>query len=674
MDEKDTRDTKDPMNTKDTRDTTDTPGSPEKGPGTVKGQAMPPSGIPPAHVSLFPLVREQAGASGSLYTDSPSARIRLTEMLDADGWLGMDPVYRGGDVFLPAADVSRLRDEVLPLWLRAFGRTTGEKARLLLDHYGSPLPRTCAAIRSFLDRNGLWEREAALQAADHLIWHCLSRSPGRQDTAPDYGEDDLLDLALSARPLLGRTAFGLLGELMRSVMERPSAWQYSFVTPDYVSLDTDAYPLETFARLAFRVFNPVSIEEHSLVEKAREDRASAALWIFIALHFVCALRSTDIRRLPAPVMPAAGTGGKTEDERRARTCALWEEQISLLGLSPNKTSRHVNVPDIKVLIPDVLRPLFGLFLSLSLKGYEPGTPFLDCDPSVSRLRAFFGEDFVRETGGRAFSTRKANKSFLQGLEALSSKTGGPADGYLLARIARSHKGTPYEFSCAATDHYLRDASFHGLTARAALGQMFERGVFGFLPVLLAESLDRRAFRSLTPSGQSRLLKELGLKPWQLEAVCRSCILALDRAEGAVREVLRAGAGNEGALAGALKALSDRPPGSPEGAAFCLLSVSGIPCSSPDRCSCMGCAFEICAKAFLRCLMDTYVLTTRRAQRAAGAEKERLTAIRTGGVAPVLARFIKTWPCLCSAEDTDVMEAIVREGMKALSSEKGASDE
>jgi hypothetical protein len=204
--------------------------------------------------------------------------------------------------------------------------------------------------------------------------------------------------------------------------------------------------------------------------------------------------------------------------------------------------------------------------------------------------------------------------------------------------------------------------------------MFERGVFGFLPVLLAESLDRRAFRSLTPSGQSRLLKELGLKPWQLEAVCRSCILALDRAESAVREVLRAGAGNEGALAGALKALSDRPPGSPEGRAYCLQAVSGSSCACPDRTSCMGCAFEICAKAFLRCLMDAYVLITRRAQRAAGAEKERLTAIRTEGVAPVLARFIKTWPSLCSAEDTDVMEAIVREGMKALSPEKGASDE
>ena len=89
---------------------------------------------------------------------------------------------------------------------------------------------------------------------------------------------------------------------------------------------------------------------------------------------------------------------------------------------------------------------------------------------------------------------------------------------------------------------------------------------------------------------------------------------------------------------------------------------------------MGCAFEICAKAFLRCLMDAYVLITRRAQRAAGEEKARLTAIRTEGVAPVLARFVKTWPCLCSAEDTDVMEAIVKEGMKALSSEKGASDE
>ena len=378
MDEKDTRHTKDPMSTNDTRDTNGAPGSPGKRAG---------SGIPQGHVSLFPLVRDQAGASGSLYTDSPSARIRLTEMLDADGWLGTEPVYRGRDVFLPAPAASRLRDEVLPLWLRAFGRTTGEKARLLLDHYGGPLPRTCTAIRSFLDGNGLWEREAALQAADHLIWHCLSRSPGCQDTAPDYGEDDLLDLALSARALLGRTAFGLLGELMRSVMERPSAWQYSFVTPDYVSLDTDAYPLETFARLAFRVF----IEEHSLVEKAQEDRAFAALWIFIALHFVCALRSTDIRRLPAPVMPAAGAGGKTEDERRARTCALWEEQISLLGLTPNKTSRHGNVPSIKVFIPDVLRPLFGLFLkSEQVLPAGAGGPVLEDRRACRRVPA--GQD------------------------------------------------------------------------------------------------------------------------------------------------------------------------------------------------------------------------------------------------------------------------------------------
>jgi len=661
------------MGKKGTINTKDAPGSPGK------SRAAAPSGIPLPPVSLFPLVLVHAGAQGSLYKGSSSDQTCLMEMMDADDWFGLEPSYCGKDVFLPEA--SRLL-EVLPLWLRAFGRTTGEKARLLLEHYESVLPRTCAACRRFLDDNGLWEREAALQAVDHLVWHALSRSPDRPDRAPDYGEDDLLDLALSARQLLGRTPFGLLGELMKDVMETPSAWQYSFVTPDYVSLDTDAWPLETFARLAFRVFNPASIEEHSLVEKAREDRACAALWVFIALHFVCALRSTDIRRLPAPVLPAAGAGWKTEDERLSRVCALWEEQISLLGLTPRKTSRHGNIPAIKALIPDVLRPLFGLFLSLAAEGYGGGTPFLDCDPSAARLRAFFGEDFVRELGGRAFSTRKANKSFLQGLEALSSKTGSPADGYLLARIARSHKGSPYEFSCAATDHYLRDASFHGLTARAALGQMFERGVFGFLPVLLIEDLDRRAFRSLTPSGQSRLLKELGQRPWQLEAVCRSCILALERAEDAVREVLRAGAGNEEALSGALRSLSDRPPGSPEGAAFCLLSASGIPCASPDRGSCMGCAYEICAKAFLWCLMDAYVLASRRAQRAAGTEKARLTAIRTEGIAPVLARFIKTWPSLCRAEDTDVMEAIVREGMETLSGKdsaagtqlKGASDE
>jgi hypothetical protein len=88
---------------------------------------------------------------------------------------------------------------------------------------------------------------------------------------------------------------------------------------------------------------------------------------------------------------------------------------------------------------------------------------------------------------------------------------------------------------------------------------------------------------------------------------------------------------------------------------------------------MGCVFEICAKAVLRRLMDAYDLITRRPQRAAGEEKARLTAIRTEGVAPVLARFIKTWPSLCSAEDTDVMEAIVKEGLDALSSKKGASD-
>ena len=308
---------------------------------------------------------------------------------------------------------------------------------------------------------------------------------------------------------------------------------------------------------------------------------------------------------------------------------------------PGKTARFGNVPEISLTVPESLLAPLGTILACALLSHEDGSPFIISGASCASLSAFFGPDFAAWAGSRSLSSRRCNKSYLQGIEALSGDTGTAGAGYILAALARSHKGGIGTLP-EATDIYLRDASFTGCTPGYVVRHMFERGVFGFTAVLLLEGYDRKAFRALSVRGQTELIRGIGLSALELEEAAKAADAALGRAAQAVSAFYSVCGDDPDAASRALKKLAFGAAPSKTDGLQCLAIACGSPCPSPDRSSCAGCGHEIYSRAFLHVVMKEYVsLCRRQAMAPTQEERERTSLLIRQGVLPVIGQYLRT---------------------------------
>ena len=92
---------------------------------------------------------------------------------------------------------------------------------------------------------------------------------------------------------------------------------------------------------------------------------------------------------------------------------------------------------------------------------------------------------------------------------------GKPKGYMLAALARSHKSDIGKFA-ETTEIYLKDARFCGYSPEFIIRQMFERGIFSFIPAALLEIYTGEAYVKLPIISQTRLIGELGLSANQVD--------------------------------------------------------------------------------------------------------------------------------------------------------------
>ena len=107
---------------------------------------------------------------------------------------------------------------------------------------------------------------------------------------------------------------------------------------------------------------------------------------------------------------------------------------------PSKTRRYRGIPEIKFFIPESLKTAMGWILSARLIHMQEGDPLAEPVQDLVSARKFFGDAFADALGYRRFQTRRANKAFLQGIELVTEDEPGRPKGYMLAALARSHKG------------------------------------------------------------------------------------------------------------------------------------------------------------------------------------------------------------------------------------------
>jgi len=618
--------------------------------------------------NLFSAAASMADELDSLYRDNRSGRMDLLDFMDANEWFGIAYFMKGNAPMMETGELSKLGG-ALTLWLSAYKKPGRDKIAIMLRHFSDIYPVTCQLYRKFIVKNHLEDEPTAWKLLDYLL------SEIDRDIIA-YDEADCEELIKRMDSGATLAAAKLFTEFLRTATHDGiplTQWAYSWGHRDNLELRNEAYPIADFSVIAYCVFNEDMWERQNLIEKAVHSKVYADLWLYTALHFICALRIGDMERLPAPALPYDGNtvlAKITEGSfTRQESSALVEEltiRLKLKPLKPSKTSSHERMPELKVFVPESLKEPLGLIMAIALARHpeiRAGDGFVKPSVNLCNIRNFFGGHFADALGNRRFSSRRCNKSYLQGIDSAVSNdnTSGKPKGYMLAALARSHKSGIGTLS-KTTDIYLKDANFSGYTPEFIIRQMFERGVFSFIPAVLLEMYAGAEYKALPIGGQTELICGLGLEAHRIEWMADTIDRALIKSRKAVHNVLKDLAKIKENVFGMLQNIASGNAPGRQGECLCLMTAAGLPCPFADRDGCVGCGYEIYTKTAMHTLMKEYARLTSLKNRVDKSETWRYKGILEQAILPAVSEMLAAAKLLYPDADTTALLDIVEEGI------------
>ena len=431
-----------------------------------------------------------------------------------------------------------------------------------------------------------------------------------------------------------------------------------------------AYELDEYLELMYYLFNEDYIIKNDMLSKAANSKDYADTWLYLGLHFICALRTTDLERLghpkltrePLEVLEAVVDGTWSSSEAR-RTLLSITTRLTYLNLTPNKTKNASNVAQLKFHVPESCQVLIGTLLAICEAHFQLQIPYNAENPLIRQIKtyekitSYMGEEIGNLFLERNFSSRSANKSYLQSVamladDVLEEKSELNIKGYFLAALARSHKGDFNEFAQTTTT-YLKDAQLGQLKPEMVAKELFERGVLSMIPSMLLTIVTRGKYKKLSPSQQTQMIKSLDLTPIEIEKTLELSIRADSRSQQALKTLVENNVDPEQLLT-ICHRIGNGEAFSKQGESMCLLSALGKLCSYDDRQHCVGCQYELQTKSTLLLLIGEFNRLNKQYQKLKN-ELER------GKVRAILEKQIK--PCL-----TEMLQALSEQYGEAVLSD------
>lgn len=609
--------------------------------------------------TLYKEVYRLACETDSLYRDTRPCRDDLLDFMDANEWFGQTVHGTGDSIWIPEMD--KIRD-ALCVWLSAYRRSVPEKTDILIRSQRNRFPVTCSFLEGYLRERSHWGTESGLRMMDYLL-------SSLEKELPDYLENEIHPILEAAREYLGVANTQLLFDFITSMRRKGLSVKHDYkaVSTRMKPVNTEAYSLQEYAKMAYWIFNEDSWAEHHLLEKAAAYPALADLWLYLSTYFICAWRIPDLERLPAPQLPYDGETIRNMILERSfprsearRLAQEWMTMTGYISGTPSKTSAYRGVPDLKFFIPETLMEPVGIILAMALSHHDADTPCITAKAEKRELEKFFGKEFGDVAGKRRFMSRRANKAFLQGIEATADQVPGKALGYMLAALARSHKGGIGTIA-KTTEIYLRDENFTGYTPEFILREMFERGIFGFIPVLLLEKYAGKEFHRLEVHEQTEAILELDLTPKEIEDISALLAASYNRAASALHEILSGADDVRKEVARTLHVVAAGMAPAKQDSLFCVRIALGYECDKNDRSCCIGCGYEIYTKTALQLLMDAYLDLDMHRESAEGWEKERFRGMILQGILPAISQIISSIRTLSPDTDEDQIALIMERG-------------
>ena len=488
-----------------------------------------------------------------------------------------------------------------------------------------------------------------------------------------YSDAEVETLVEVATEVLTKSQGNILIQFIKWLLNKGvTRYRVSFEMTKRYTIESanGAYELDEYLELMYYLFNENYIIKNDMLCKAANSKNYADTWLYLGLHFICALRSTDLERLghpkltrePLEVLEAVVDGTWSSSEAR-RTLLSITTRLTYLNLTPNKTKNVSNVAQLKFHVPESCQVLIGTLLAICEAHFQLQIPYNAENPLIRQIKtyekitSYMGEEIGNLFLERNFSSRSANKSYLQSVamladDVLEEKSELNIKGYFLAALARSHKGDFNEFAQTTTT-YLKDAQLGQLKPEMVAKELFERGVLSMIPSMLLTIVTRGKYKKLSPSQQTQMIKSLDLTPIEIEKTLELSIRADSRSQQALKTLVENNVDPEQLLT-ICHRIGNGEAFSKQGESMCLLSALGKLCPYDDRQHCVGCQYELQTKSTLLLLIGEFNRLNKQYQKLKN-ELER------GKVRAILEQQIK--PCL-----TEMLEALSEQYGEAVLSD------
>ncbi|NCU31877.1 MAG: hypothetical protein EOM23_02825, partial [Candidatus Moranbacteria bacterium] len=379
--------------------------------------------------SLFEFAEGMVCSTNSIYKNTAVCREHLVEFMNENDWFGIDYSIKKDLPVINESDCEKLINP-LKLWLSAYKKPGYIKIELMLQYFEGTFPKTCRLYSNFIKKRKIENEDYAWKLLDYLFSEITKEITEYEDIELDA----LIKQMYANATIVVTNTFSEFLQTIKANGKSTTKWVYTFESHERYDIPSGAYPMEDYAVLTYCVFNEQMWAKSNLVEKAVKSQIFAELWVFVALHFICALRNTDLKRLPAPTLPYDKDTvfdmilNKRFEKQEAR--ALSEElcvRLAFKPMKPSKTLAYSNVPDLKLFVSESLKEPFGIIMAIMLAHHaESGVSGTLFDSSkkfywrLPQLRKFFGTDFVERLEKRRFSSIRTNRSYLQGLDSVAS--------------------------------------------------------------------------------------------------------------------------------------------------------------------------------------------------------------------------------------------------------------
>lgn len=374
--------------------------------------------------------------------------------------------------------------------------------------------------------------------------------------------------------------------------------------------ENGAYEQENYLQLLYYLYCPSYIDDRHMYQKAAQSKNYADTWLYLALHFICAMRDTDLVRIPHPRLEREPEDilkdikkGAFTDKEAVKVIYSIIYPLRNSPLKPNKTKRYSSVPYIKFDVPKSCEAHIGMLFAIAeahriIAGVPDSEPLIRVIKSYREISKNMGDEIGMLFIESDFKARRMNKAYMQSIFELTDTVSQNSDefstkGYMMAAFARSHKGSFGEFA-HTTYRYLKDANMSGLTPEFVAKELFERGVLSFIPSMLLKMITGGGYNRLTVQNQTRLIEELGMSPGEIETAVKVSDNAFRKSAETAADIYRNT--DRETVINALHRMGNGEAVSKMSECGCLYSAFGKLCPYDDNHNCMNCDYEISSKS------------------------------------------------------------------------------